>query len=55
MTENAAPDLAGLCADVAAELDEVTSTADGERTVYARGGAVSRNAQDDRPCRRAPR
>jgi hypothetical protein len=39
MTDNAAPDLAGLCADVAAKLDEVTSSADGDVTSYARGNA----------------
>ena len=38
MTENAAPDLAGLCAELAAELDEVTSSNDGAAVVYARSG-----------------
>ena len=40
MTDDTAPDLAGLCADVAAELDEVTSSADEGVTSYARGTAV---------------
>jgi len=39
MTENTVPDLAGLCADLAAELGEVTSTADGASAAYSRGGA----------------
>lgn len=40
MDDNAAPDLAGLCAELAPELDEVTSTAEAGTTAYARGGAV---------------
>lgn len=40
MNDDAAPDLAGLCAEVAAELDEVTSAAEDGVTNYARGGAV---------------
>ena len=40
MTDDTAPDLAGLCADVAAELDEATSSADEGVTSYARGTAV---------------
>jgi hypothetical protein len=38
MTENAAPDLAGLCAGLAGELDEVTSSSEGDTVVYARSG-----------------
>jgi len=48
MTDNAAPDLAGLCADVAAELEEVTSSADGGVTSYARGTAVFARVTDAR-------
>ena len=44
MTNDGAPDLAGLCADLADELtdelDEVSSSADGDVVSYARGGAV---------------
>ena len=40
MTDNESPDLAVLCADLAEELDEVTSTTDGDVASYARGGAV---------------
>jgi len=40
MTNEAAPDLAGLCADLADELVEVSSTADGDVVAYQRGGAV---------------
>jgi hypothetical protein len=40
MTNDGAPDLAGLCSGLADELDEVTSTADGDVTSYQRGGAV---------------
>ena len=40
MTNDRAPDLAGLCAEVADELDEVTSTSEGGGTTYARGGAI---------------
>ncbi len=40
MTNEAAPDLAGLCADLAEELDEVAGSADGDGVAYARGGAV---------------
>jgi len=40
MTDNAAPDLAGLCADLAAELDEATSSTDGDVTAYARGDVI---------------
>jgi hypothetical protein len=40
MTDDTAPDLAGLCADVAAELEEATSSADEGVTSYARGTAV---------------
>ena len=40
MNEHALPpDLAGLCADLATELDEVTSSTDGGVVGYARGGA----------------
>ncbi len=39
MTNDSAPDLAGLCDDLAAESDEVTSSAEGDATAYARGGA----------------
>jgi hypothetical protein len=39
VTNDAAPDLAGLCADVADELDEVSRSPDGEATLYARGSA----------------
>ena len=38
MTENAAPDLAGLCAELASELDEVTSSSEGGVVAYARSG-----------------
>jgi len=37
MTDDGAPDLAGLCADVASELDEVTSSPDGDSLTYRRG------------------
>ena len=40
MTNEAAPDLAGLCAELADELDEVSSSADGDAIVYERGGAA---------------
>ncbi len=40
MTNDAAPDLAGLCADLAEELDEVAGSADGDGVAYARGGVV---------------
>jgi len=40
MTNDAAPDLAGLCADLAQELDEVSSTTDGDAVAYSMGGAV---------------
>lgn len=40
MTNDKPPDLAGLCSDVADELDEVTSRSEGGGTTYARGGAV---------------
>jgi hypothetical protein len=40
MNDNATPDLAGFCAELADELDEVTSTAEAGATAYARGGAV---------------
>jgi hypothetical protein len=40
MSETNAPDLAGLCADIAAELDGVSSSTEGSATAYARGGAV---------------
>ena len=40
MTIDGAPDLAGLCAELADELDEVSSAADGDVVAYARGGAV---------------
>ena len=39
MNENAASDLAGLCAELAAELEEVTSTPEAGITSYARGSA----------------
>jgi hypothetical protein len=48
MTDNAAPDLAGFCADAAAELDEVTSSTDGGVTSFARGGAVFARAERGR-------
>jgi hypothetical protein len=38
MTADKMPDLAGLCADLAEELDDVTSSADGEMVTYVRGG-----------------
>lgn len=37
---NDAPDLAGLCADMADELDEVSGSAEGDGMAYARGSAV---------------
>jgi len=40
MTDDTAPDLAGLCAEAAAELDEVTSSTDEGVTSYAGGTAV---------------
>ncbi len=40
MTNDAVPDLAGLCADLAEELDEVVGSADGDSVAYARGGSV---------------
>ncbi len=40
MTNDAVPDLAGLCADLADELDEVSRSVHGEVVAYARGGAV---------------
>jgi len=40
MTNEAAPDLAGLCADLADELDEVSGSTDGDAVAYSRGGAV---------------
>jgi len=41
--ENEAPDLAGLCAELADELDGVVSSSDGETTTYSRGeGAFAR-------------
>ncbi len=40
MTTDAAPDLAGLCSDLADELDEVSGSADGDAVAYKRGGAV---------------
>ncbi len=40
MHDDAAPDLEDLCAEVAAELDEITSAADRGVTSYARGSAV---------------
>jgi hypothetical protein len=40
MTNAGAPDLAGLCADVADELDEVSRSADGDLVVYSRRGTV---------------
>ena len=40
MTNDGAPDLTGLCAELADELDEVSSSADGDVVAYARGGAV---------------
>jgi len=46
MNDNAAPDLAGLCAELAAELDEVTSTADGEGLAYARNGLAFARVAD---------
>lgn len=38
MTDETAPDLAGLCAACAVELDDATGSADGSATVYAREG-----------------
>jgi hypothetical protein len=40
MTNDVAPDLAGLCADIAEELDEVSHSADGDEVAYSRAGAV---------------
>jgi len=40
MNDDAAPDLASLCAEVAAEMDEITSTVDDGVMSYARGSAV---------------
>ena len=40
MTDTSRPDLAGLCADLSAELDEVSSSTDGDVVAYSRGGAV---------------
>ncbi len=40
MTNDGAPDLAGLCAQLADELDEVVSSADGDAMTYSRGGAA---------------
>jgi hypothetical protein len=40
MTNDAAPDLAGLCADLADELDEVSRSTDGDVAVYSRRGTV---------------
>jgi hypothetical protein len=38
MTENTSPDLAGLCADCAAELEDASSSSDGSVTSYTRDG-----------------
>jgi hypothetical protein len=38
MNDAATPDLAGLCAGLAPELDEVTSSSDGAALVYTREG-----------------
>ena len=40
MNDDARPDLAGLCADLAVELDEVSSTVGGETVTYARSDLV---------------
>ena len=40
MTNDGTPDLAGLCAELADELDEVSGSADGDAVAYRRGGAV---------------
>lgn len=40
MTNDGAPDLAGLCAQLADESDEVSSSADGDATAYSRGGVA---------------
>jgi hypothetical protein len=40
MTNDGAPDLAGLCSGIADELDEVVVSSEGDGVVYARGGAV---------------
>jgi hypothetical protein len=40
MTNDVAPDLAALCAELTAELDEVAASADGEGVAYSRHGAV---------------
>ncbi len=40
MNDDARPDLAGLCADLAVELDEVSSTVGGETVTYARDDLV---------------
>ena len=40
MMNDAAPDLASLCADLADELDDVTGSAEGDVVAYARGGSV---------------
>ncbi len=46
MSENAMPDLAGLCAGLAEELDEVTSSTAEDVTAYARGGAAFARASE---------
>jgi hypothetical protein len=40
MTHERIPDLGGICAEVATELDEVTRTDEADTTAYARGGAT---------------
>jgi hypothetical protein len=40
MNDNTTPDFAGLCAELADELDEVTSSTDGGVTAFARVGVV---------------
>ena len=39
MTNDGVPDLARLCADLAGDLDDISTTTAGEATVYARGNA----------------
>jgi hypothetical protein len=46
MNDHAAPDLAGLCAELAAELDEVSSATEGEAIAWSRGTAVFARVTD---------
>ena len=40
MSSDAAPDLVHLCSELAADLDELSTTTEGETVAYARGGVV---------------